>query len=117
MAKVPGSGRQKGTPNKRTEVIEEIAQRLGVVPFEVLCMIVGDKWKELGATPLIKKETDNEGNVIKVIEYSPITVDQRMYAAREACKYLYPQKRAIVFSDDKPLVVRVEDYTTKVESK
>lgn len=37
--KIPGSGRKKGTPNKRTEAIQEMLDRVGCNPLQGLAQI------------------------------------------------------------------------------
>ncbi len=85
MAGIPGQrigGRQKGTPNKKTVQLKERAQRLGFDPFEMLLRVAKGDWQGL--------ELDG-----------PISIELRVRAACEACKYLYPQRKAIEVSDER----------------
>lgn len=111
MAKNKGSGRKAGVPNKKTALIADVAERLGVNPFEVLCLFAANKWKELGYTG--SKHIDSETGT-EWFE-SPISLDIRMNAAKEACKYLYPQRKAVQLSTDEESGFRIviEDYAAK----
>jgi hypothetical protein len=60
-------GRQKGTPNKRTQDLMEKCVQFGVDPFEVLLDIA--------------RNSDKEEN--------------RAMAAKELCQYIYPKRKAI----------------------
>lgn len=95
-------GRQKGTKNKSTISVEETAKRLGVDPFEVLCLFVkGDK-KALG----LKGKAE-------------ISASFRLAAAQTACRYLYSQKRSVEITnpDGTGFRVSIVDYSTKKEEK
>lgn len=117
MRKVPGSGRKAGVPNKKTTLIADVAERLGVNPFEVLCRFAGDDWEGLGIEPIRKsmpsKPDEVEGQ--NDIFLSPIPMEVRMHAAKEACKYLYPQRKAVTLSTDEESGFRIviEDYVSK----
>lgn len=75
MARKKGSpktgGRVSGTPNKKTEELFEKCARLGCDPFEALLHLVSHK------EPYIQ-----------------------LGALKEVCKYLYPQRKAIVHSGE-----------------
>lgn len=85
-------GRKKGTSNKPTLALEEIAARRGVHPFEILvCYIQGD-WEGVG----LKSETSIRYTQSGMpYEVDNITVDHRLKAALEACQYLYPKRKTI----------------------
>jgi hypothetical protein len=80
----PG-GRPKGIPNKRTQETTKIAEELGVDPFRVLLYMAGDMYMELYPTFKLKPGE----------EPPHIPMDIRKDAAKEAVKYLYPQKKAV----------------------
>lgn len=110
--KTPGSGRKKGTPNKKTILADQMAKDLGVDPLEVLLLFTKGDWKALGY--------EAESTVCYTaagIEYSKFTIspDNRIAAAKEAVKYLYSQKKAIELSADKDSGIKIilEDYTKK----
>lgn len=100
MGKVPGSGRKKGTPNKvRTPDLQNLAEELGINPFEVLlCYAAGD-WQALG----YKKECDTKYTIQgEPYEVRVITPEVRVKAAAEACQYLFAKKREIQILPEDP---------------
>lgn len=46
--KPPGSGRKPGTPNKSTQLVQELCRRLSCDPFTVLCHFANGDRKALG---------------------------------------------------------------------
>lgn len=79
-------GRQKGTPNKKTQLQQEAINKAVEEhgdPFEVLLLIAHGKWEELGVNlePWQKNSLD--------------TLELRRASAEKACKYIHPQKRAL----------------------
>lgn len=119
MARIKGSkksgGRKIGTPNKRTEELENIAQRIGVNPFEVLCLISAGNWKGLG----YKEKTKNKWLPSGIeVEEDVISLESRLQAAKEACKYLFPQRKAVDLTAQGPagtagIKIVIEDYLRK----
>lgn len=102
-------GRQKGTPNKRTKLVEETAARLGVDPFEVLCLFAMGNWEKLGyeAEMFFMEKPDGAVKAGYVI-----TPEMRLKAAQEACKYLFSQKKAVEHStSDEGFRMIIQDYT------
>lgn len=68
-------GRQKGTPNKKTVALQEIAARLDVDPFEIVLLFAKGDFITLGI--------------------GEVTPEQRLKAAIEASSYLHPKRKAI----------------------
>lgn len=102
-------GRQKGTLNKRTLHVEEIAAQFNIDPFEVLMMIAAGDWKGLGFNEKVKTSFTNAG-----IEFEEdhVKLEHRLNAAKEAAKYLYSQKQSVAISTgDTGIKIIVEDYT------
>lgn len=91
-------GKTKGTRNKINRDVTATAARLGVDPFEVLCLFAKGDTKALQLPPKAR-----------------VSPNQRLAAAIQACKYLYSQKRAVEIKnpDGTGFVVKVEDYTVK----
>lgn len=86
--KDPGSGRQKGTPNKSTQSLMEKCEAKGVDVFEAM------------------------------LEYvtQPSTMELRFAALKELCQYLYPKRKALEHSGvdgSNVLEVVIKDYTQK----
>jgi hypothetical protein len=112
MYKKGEGGRPKGVKNTRTRLVEEIASRFKLDPFEVLLMITNNDWKGLGYA----SETQITGYSPNgdPIEQERIKLADRVQAAKEASKYLYSQKQAVALSaGETGLVIKVLDYTTK----
>lgn len=87
-------GRQKGTPNKRTQEVIDLAAKLGVSPMEVLLRITGNDWQGLGyEAPTFVKLT-KEGPV----EVERITLQDRLSAAKATADFIYPKLKAIEHS-------------------
>lgn len=110
MANLTGKkfgGRQKGTPNKDSLKAEEIAERLGVDPFEVLLLAAAGDWKSLGY---------DSGEVTKVTKFGVviedrISIETRVTAAAHATQYLLPKRKAIeVSAPVDPLDLDKSDY-------
>lgn len=111
MAKPKTGGRSKGTPNKRTLLVEEMAAKYGVDPFEVLLMVATGDWKGLGFDAASKVSYSNAG-----IEFEEpnIKLSDRVQAAKEAAKYLHSQKQSVAISTgDSGIKIVIEDYSKK----
>lgn len=68
-------GRPKGSPNARTQDLFDITERLECNPFEVLIMFAkGDA---------------------EALRISEISAELRLRAAKDACDYLFPKRKAI----------------------
>lgn len=104
-------GRAKGTVNKRTQLVEDIAAKFDIDPFEVLMMVAAGDWEGLGFDAASKISYTSAG-----IEFEEpnIKLTDRVQAAKEASKYLYSQKQSVALSsDDKGITVVLKDYTQK----
>lgn len=67
--KTPGSGRQKGTPNKKTLTLIQQCEEMGVDPFGILLKHCMDSDKAIS-----------------------------MAAAKEVCQYILPKRRSLEHS-------------------
>ena len=85
-------GKPKGTKTKRTKEVEEIAERLKVNPFELLCLFAKGDWKKLGYDNECYFSEGPDGQT--KMGYT-ITPDMRLIAAKEATKYMYAAKRSV----------------------
>ena len=83
-------GRQKGTPNKKTEELMDISKRLKVNPFEILLLFAKGDWKALGykSEKVTKYFGENKSE-----EYV-ISPELRSQSAGKAVEYLYPKRKA-----------------------
>lgn len=108
----PTAGRKAGTPNKQTQNLFEIADKVGVSPFEVMCMFAAKDWKGLGYSSEYETRVLKDGGTIEVDRIGP---ELRLHAAKEAAKYLYPQRKALEVSaeSEKGFVISFKDYTSK----
>lgn len=94
MAGVKGkAGRKPGTPNKKTDELYETAKRCGIDIFETLCLFAKGDWKTLGYKNEGSK-VGKQGDAYILVEYT-ISPELRLHAAKEAAKYLYPQRKAL----------------------
>lgn len=101
MFKKGNPGKRKGTKNKNTVLVEETAARLGIDPFEVLCLFAKRDFRALK----LKK--------------NDVSAEAQLKAAVTACKYLYSQKRSVEISNPDGTGFRVEvvDYSIKKPEK
>lgn len=110
-------GRQKGTPNKNSLPIEELAKALNIDPFEVLLRFAAGDWKGLGYDNEVYFSESPEGDGKQIKMGYVIKPEVRQKAASDACQYLYPKKKAIELSgkdgDDIGFRIIVEDYGSK----
>lgn len=103
------TGRQKGAKNTRTRLVEEIAAKFDIDPFEVLMMVAAGDWKGLGYDSHSKINYSPAG---VEFEEPNIKLSDRVTAAKEAAKYLYAAKQSVAISTgDTGIKIIVEDYT------
>lgn len=88
-----GAGRKKGTPNKRTQVLQEKAEALGVDPFEILLLFAAGRWEALGYTEKQKVVMVTQSGM-EVFD-DVIDAELRQKSAADACQYLFPKRKAI----------------------
>lgn len=76
-------GRKKGTPNKLTQDLHQIAEELGVNPFEILLRFAKGDYEAL--------------NLPECTSFGAPTIppELRQKAAKDACEYLFPKRKAI----------------------
>lgn len=84
--KPEGSGRKKGTPNRKTEDLMAKCEAKGIDVFEALLEYVTE----------------------------PSTMELRLSALKELCQYLYPKRKALEVSGSMDAIeVIIKDYTSK----
>ena len=111
MPRPKTGGRKKGTPNKRTFIVEELAAKFDLDPVEVLLMVACGDWKGLGYDAAQKISYSNAG--IEFVEDN-IKLSERVSAAKEVAKYLYAQKQSVAINTgDGGIKIIVEDYSKK----
>ena len=94
MAKI---GRPKGSPNKTSLPLKELAEKLNCNPFEILCRFAMGDAKGLGYVLDTVEQTTPKGDII---EKPLIPPELRVKAASEAAQYLYPKRKAIEHSGE-----------------
>lgn len=83
-------GRAKGTPNAQTKTLQEIAEASGCDPFQVLIWFAMGDYEKLGYEQMTMKQYGE--NVSYELTISP---ELRQKSAKDACKYLHPERKAI----------------------
>lgn len=85
-------GKLKGYRKNRT--IEEVAERIGCDPFEVLCLFAAGDKESLGVPK--------------------VTARMRFAAAKEACKYTDAQKKSVEITnpDGTGFKIEIVDYSS-----
>lgn len=88
-------GRKKGTPNKATQDVQAICERLKCNPIEIKCHFANGDWNALGYDGPTQTRVTAQG--IKV-EEDVIPPELRFAAAKELSNYLYPKRKAVEHS-------------------
>lgn len=104
-------GMKKGFKFPETLNAEAIARELNCDPFEVLIRFTAGDWEGLGYdSPEVTKVLKDGGTIM----VERITPEMRLTAAKEAVRYLYPQRKAIEMSTDeqKGFAIVIKDYTS-----
>lgn len=116
-------GRALGSKNRRTQMIEEIVERVGVDPFEILMKIAAGDWQGLGYDNECYFSEKPEGEV--KLGYT-ITPEMRLQAAKEASAYLYAKKKEadpidatrigdMSLEEKKTLLIKAREQIEKLE--
>lgn len=93
------AGRRAGTPNRATQTLQEIADSLGVNPFQILLYFAKGDYEALGLMKPSQKLYDENGEELN-IEIPQISLELRQKSAKDACEYLYPKRKSIEVKDD-----------------
>lgn len=94
-------GRVKGTLNRDTSQLMDIAERLNVCPFETLLLFCKGDYAALGYDEFQTKFTA-DGTTIDVLTIEP---ELRAKCAMKAAEFLYPKRKAVE--------IRVDDESAK----
>lgn len=84
-------GRKKGTPNKNTQELIDLADQLGVNPFAILLHFASGNYEALG---MPKQVVKSAGMGRTYIEDS-ILPEMRLDAAYKCAQFLYPKRKAL----------------------
>jgi len=106
QGKTPGSGRKKGTPNKRTLDLQARMEELGCDPIDFMVKVIKGEIVEdvvLGThkgEPIIRKMAPG--------------YDLQVACAKELAQYLYPKRKALELTggDGEELSLVLVDSTT-----
>lgn len=118
MGHPKAGGRTKGTPNKSTREIQELAEKLECNPFEILLHFAKGDFEALGYEEHQTKAIAGGG----MTEELTISPELRAQSAERACQYLYPKRKAIemeiqieepTFSDEE-LEARIKLLTNQI---
>lgn len=103
---MPG-GRPKGSPNKSTVIISDLAAKLGVNPIEIMLLVAKGDWQSLGYEKESLSRWTNAG-----IEYEEpvISLESRLAAAKAVSKFLYAERKAVDVNLSEPIHVVVEEW-------
>lgn len=88
------AGRKPGAQNKRTLAVKELAEKMGVDPFEILLNFAKGDWKALGYDSPTVTVVTKQGP----FECDVVSPDNRLKAASEVCQYISPKLKAIEHS-------------------
>jgi hypothetical protein len=108
--KLPNSGRKKGTPNKNTQDVMALCDRLGCNPIEIMARFAINDWEGLGY--------DSPDTVVgysktaQPLKQQRITEKMRLDAASELAGYLIPKRKAIEHTGKDGDPIQVETLET-----
>lgn len=106
-------GRPKGSKNKHTFQVEEMAQKYEMEPFDFMMAVINNDYKKLGFEYANKIITGEKAGIEFSIEEPNIKLADRVKCAEAASRYLYSQKQAIEHSGDVGFKIIIEDYSKK----
>lgn len=90
-------GRQKGTPNKTTEHIFDVCERMKFDPIINLVHIATNNWEALGYT---SEHIERLGFGGQVAYEDRISIKDRSNASEKLVDYMYPKRKAIEVKTD-----------------
>lgn len=102
-------GRVKGTPNKNTQALLDMAEDMGVDPFKILLHFAGGDFEALGYEEF---QTKSAGMGETYLELT-IPPAERMKAAEKACAYLFPKRKSVEFqggADDAQIEIKITRF-------
>lgn len=109
------AGSRKGVPNKKALPLLELAEKLKCNPFEVLIHFAKGDWEALGYDNSVYVRESKDGNST-TLGYT-ITPEVRAKAAMEACKYLFPQKKALQIDANSTITIKNPFHEMSLEEK
>ena len=103
-------GRQKGTVNKNTQELLDLANKHNCNPFEVLIMFANGDYEGLGYE---KERTVSISEWGAVYELT-ITPELRAKCAEKACEYLHPKRKAVEHSVSPETQISYEEFIKSI---
>ncbi len=100
--KPEGSGRKKGTPNRKTDEFFDLCKKHNHNPIEFNIMIAKNMWKEIGyETPTVTVFTKSGDSY----EEDRIKIEHRITANNKLLDFMYPKVKALEITnkDEGPL--------------
>jgi len=116
QSKVAGSGRKKGTINKKSQALADRAAELGIDPFEILLFYAAGDYEKLGCSEFVVK-TSPDGSTW---EEEAIPHQLRQKSAKDVAEYIHPKLKSVEISGGLDTTTETyEEYLrrTKKESK
>lgn len=96
LPKSPGTGRKKGTPNKRTlELREELVRFLGRNKLDHPVLYMLKIGHGLVTTPTLVKSATGQATVIQL----PASIETRVTCLKEAAQYMEAKRLALRFEN------------------
>lgn len=113
--KPPGSGRKKGTRNKKTEDAQALADRLGVDPFAILLHYASRNYEALGIPETRTKYTASG----MPYEEDSISTELAQKSAKDATPYLRPVLKSVELSgpNGAPVAVSFTDLVKEAANE
>lgn len=84
-------GRPVGIGNKRSQRVEELAERLECNPIEILLRFAKGDWEGLGYSKGTKSIYTEAG----ILEEDLISPGERIQAAKEVAQYIYAKRKSV----------------------
>lgn len=97
-------GRKAGTPNKRTQAVEDMLAKLGVDPLEFMALVIQGKTKYK-----MMIGTDRDGEPIIVNDYPPLHI--QISCVKELAQYVAPKRKALEIDIKSEQIVTVQLIT------
>lgn len=105
-------GRQAGTPNRKTQELHELMDKVGCNPFEILILFAKGDYEALGYPKYFFKQIGE--NVIEELSISP---ELRQKSAKDACEYLFSKRKAIEHKIEADKEMSLEQYIASLNKE
>lgn len=106
-------GREKGTPNKTTQELHDLARELDCDPFKILLLFAKRDYAALGLPEYTMKVVGRGEDSIEIEELT-ISPELQQKSAKDAAEYLYPKRKAIEHKMEETVTKSLEQYLLEV---